>query len=87
MLLLSIASLANRDVEIKANWSRTCKEEGLKGTQINVNTRRTPGIDVDPFAQQSSTKKNGFISIDEMETAGLREKYFNRSISNISTEN
>ncbi len=71
------ASMANRDVEIKANWSRTCKEEGLKGTMINVNGRQMKaGIDVDPF-EGPKGRKQSFIAIEDKETAELRDRFFN----------
>ena len=71
------ASMANRDVEIKASWSRTCKEEGLKGTLINVNSReQKAGIDVEPFAIPKSRNKS-FITIEDKETTELRDRFFN----------
>ncbi len=81
------ASMANRDVEIKANWSRTCKEEGLKGTMINVNSRKQKfGINVDPFAKME-TRNESFIAIEDKETIQLREKFFNSERSRSADSN
>ena len=40
----------NRDIELKANWSRTKKEDGFKATNIKIESRtKNPIVDVDPF--------------------------------------
>jgi hypothetical protein len=41
--------LRNKDVELKANWSRMQKEEGWKATNLQINSRKNPIVDVDPF--------------------------------------
>ena len=44
-----LAELRNRDVELKANWHRVKKEEGIEATNLKVSAKRNPIIDVDPF--------------------------------------
>ena len=40
----------NKDIELKANWSRTKKEEGFRATNIKIESRsKNPIVDVDPF--------------------------------------
>ena len=39
----------HKDVEIKANWIRVRKEEGMSATNIKVTSKRNPIVDIDPF--------------------------------------
>lgn len=41
--------MRNKEIEIKANWSRVRKEEGANATKVKVNSKRNPIVDVDPF--------------------------------------
>lgn len=42
--------MRNKEIEIKANWNRVRKVEGLDATNIKINSKRNPIVDVDPFA-------------------------------------
>lgn len=44
------AELRNKEIEIKANWNRVRKVDGLDATNIKINSKRNPIVDVDPFA-------------------------------------
>ena len=57
------AAETNKNVEIKAKWSRVRKEEGFGATLINVNSNLNPNVNVDPFEKPRSNKKNQFLSI------------------------
>lgn len=45
--------MRNREIEIKTNWNKARKEEGLKAVKSVVDTKKNPTIDVDPFSKPS----------------------------------
>jgi hypothetical protein len=40
--------MRNKDVEIKASWSRV-RKEGLNATRIKIDSKKNRYVDVDPF--------------------------------------
>ena len=78
------ASNVNKEVEIKANWSRVIKEEGFRATNINVHAKQKPGVDVDPFSR--ILKKNNFLAIEENDDSELRNMFFSRKKNSDSSD-
>lgn len=75
----------NKEIEIKANWIRTRKEEGAHSTNILVTSKKNPIVDVDPFGppllvsskQQNNTKSTKLAITAPTETkkeSGKKEK-------------
>ena len=76
----------NKDIEIKANWSRTIKVEGINATDIKVNSKLNEDINVDPFAAPI-TNKNTFNknkSVKQLALTGPSRFYNNKINSNKS---
>lgn len=77
------ASHLNKEVEIKANWSRVIKEEGFRATNINVHAKQKQGIDVDPFSTYASRSRttDNFLAIEDTSESELRNMFFSRKKS------
>jgi hypothetical protein len=81
----SLADQRNKDIEIKANWSRTIKVEGINATNIKVNSKLNEDINVDPFAAPTTNKSfNKNKSVKHLALTGPSRFYNNKINSNKS---
>jgi hypothetical protein len=63
--------LLHKDVEIKANWIRVRKGEGLSATNIRVTSKRNPIVDIDPFGPPLLTTSTQQITSSNREQLAL----------------
>lgn len=50
--------MKNREQEIKKNWNKARKEEGLKAAKMTVDTKKNPTVNVDPY--DTFTRSGGY---------------------------
>ena len=48
-ILIFLAEVKTKEIELRANWGRVKKEEGIKAMNSTITSKKNPIVDVDPF--------------------------------------